>query len=270
MKKRIITCLVVVISLFLFPKVALADTGPKPSIDVNIKNLNTSNYLVDLFVYDENGENYDVPANYNGGGLTEEQINKLHELNFDGWISESTRWDQYILFANCAGNENFQNHFSYFGTPERYKVVIVNNDTGEVKISKEIVRKDFNSTITIDYNNMDDITSSSNNSKTIVIGIIALVTTIVVELVVALLFKTGNYVTIGLTNLVTNVGLQVALILLATNCLLTFIIGEIIVILTEMVVYLVCLKKVTKVKTIIYCLVANAVTIGISLLLYKI
>lgn len=270
MKKRIITCLVVVISLLLFPKVALADMGPKPSIEVNIKNLNTSNYLVDLFVYDEKGENYGVPANYNAEGLTEEQINKLHELNFDGWISESTRWDQYILFADCAGNENFQNHFSYFGTPERYKVVIVNNDTGEVKISKEIVRKDFNSTITIDYNDMSNINSTNNCSKTIVVGIITVVATIVIELVIAYVFKTGNYVTIGLTNLVTNVGLQTALIMLTTNCLLTFIIGEVIVILTEMVIYLVCLKNLTKVKTIIYSLVANAVTIGISLLLYKI
>ena len=270
MNKKIMLLLMLIISIVAIPVNVFADTGPKPSIEVNIKNLETKNYLIDLFVYDKDGENYKSEADYNGGGLTEEQINKLHELNFDGWISSGTRWSRYIMFADCTGNEKFQNNFGYFGTPTRYKIVIVNNDTGEVKISEEIVRKDFNSVVTIDYNDMKVAETSTNILKTLIIAAIVLILTIVIELGIALLFKTGNYITIAITNLISNVLLQALLIVFANNYLIAFIIGEVLVIGAELLVYLLKFKKVKKQKIIAYALVANLATILVTFLLYKI
>ncbi|MBR5370256.1 MAG: hypothetical protein IK137_03015 [Bacilli bacterium] len=267
--KKIIIAIILLISIII-PVNVYADTGPKPSIEVNIKNLKTKNYLVDLFVYDKDGKNYKSDEDYNGGGLTEEQITKLHELNFDGWISSSTRWSRYIMFADCAGNEEFKNNFGYFGTPTRYKIVIVNNDTGEIKISEEIVRKEFNSVVTIDYNDMKVAEVNNNILKTFIIAAIVLVLTIVIELGIALLFKTSNYITIAITNLISNVVLQSLLLIFSSNYLLVFIIGEVLVIGAELLVYLLRLKKLSKAKTIIYTLVANLATILVTFLLYMI
>ena len=261
--------MLMLIGFIVFPMIAFADTGPKPSIDISIKNLNTTNYVIDLFVFDKNGDAYESNKNYNAGGLTEEQINKLYELNFDGWISESTRWDYYILFADCAGNSGHSHHFSYFGTPERYKIVIINYDTGEIKISDEIVRDTFNSSVTIDYNTMTS-TINNNYSRTIIIALICLIVTIGVELLIAYVFKIGHYKIISIANIITNIGLQLALVLLFNNFLITFIIGEVLVILVELAIYLLKFKDISKLKTIIYSLTANIVTILISLLLYKI
>ena len=269
MKNKIMIFIIILVSIII-PINVFADTGPKPSIEVNIKNLDTANYLIDLFVYDKDGENYKSEADYNGGGLTQEQINKLHELNFDGWISSGTRWGKYIMFADCKGNKDFKNDFGYFGTPTRYKIVIINNDTGEVKISKEIVRKDFNSVVTIDYDDMKVAETNINILKTFIIAVIVLILTIIIELVIALFFKTNNYITIAITNLISNVLLQALLLIFTNNYLLVFIIGEILVIGAELLVYLLKFKKLSKTKTIIYTLVANLATILVTFLLYKI
>ena len=278
LKKLVIMC------IFVFPMVVLADEGAKPSIDVKIKNLDTTNYMVDLFVYDDGGKNYNVDANYNGNGLTDDEVNKLHKLNFDGWISESTRWNSYLMFADCSGNKDFTNHFGYFGTPDVFKIVIINNDTGDIKISKKIKRKFFNSIVTVDYSSMkynvsnngssreeiNNVGENNNYFKTICNFIIALIITIVIELVIAVIFKICNYKLIFITNLVTNILLQTILIILNNNYITVFIVGEVIVIIGELFVYLSMLKNIDKKKIILYTLVANVLTILISILFINI
>lgn len=275
MKKRIMIFVMICVCFIVFPLVVFADMGAKPSIDVKIKNLNTTDYVIDLFVYDESGEKYNSEANYNGSGLSDEQIAKLHSLNFDGWISESTRWGAYLLFADCSGNSKYEHRFSYFGTPTKYKIVIINNDTGEIKVSNEIVRKDFNSHVVIDYMSMTivdsndaNIISNNNVLGTIVVCIIALISTVVIELVVAYVFKIKNYKIIVLTNVLTNLGLQ-ALLLLINNYLLVFVFGEIIVFISELIVYLLSFKNASKIKIALYTLIANMITLICTFLLYK-
>lgn len=268
--KKLLIFLLLVISIIAIPTNAFADTGPKPSIDVKIKNLNTENYIIDLFVYDKDKANKDEgPQVWGNPGLTEDEIQELYKLNYDGWISASTRAG-LILFSNCKGNREHENGFGYFGTPEVYKIVIINKDTGEIKISKKIVRKEFNSEVTVDYNNMKVVETSVNIVKTLIIVAIALILTIVIELGIALLFKTKNYFTIAITNLISNVLLQTLLLIFINNYLLVFIIGEILVIGVELLVYLLRFKNISKAKIILYTLAANLTTLLITFLLYKI
>ena len=257
----------IIICFLLMPFKVKADIGPKPSIDIKINNLKTNNYLIDLFVYDKEGNNFSSEKKYNGEGLTEDQITKLYELNYDGWISESTRWNNYLLFADCAGNETHLHHFSYFGTPTKYKIVIINNDTNEIKISDEIVRKDFNSSISIDYKNMNTVSKKSNNA--IAKSLIALILTVFIEVLIAHLFKTGYYKIITITNIITNLCLQTFLLLMTNKLLLAFIIGEIIVIVCELLIYLYRIRDLSKLKIILYTLCANITTIIISILTIK-
>ncbi len=246
----------------ILPIRVFADLGEKPSIKVKIKNLHTTNYIVDLFVYDEK-DAYNSEMNYNGDGLNEENIKKLYDLNYDGWISESTRWGKYLLFADCAGNSKHENNFSYFGTPNRYKIVIINNDTKDIKISNEIIRKDFNSTVTIDYNTME-ITKNEDTIKIIYNIIIAIIVTVIIELLVAFILKVKNYGLIIVTNVITNLGLQLLLMILTNNYTCTLILGEIIVLICELAVYLTGFKNVTKNKIILYTLLANAITLALT------
>lgn len=267
MKKKLIILVIFLVLFMIMPVSIYADMGAKPSIDIKIKNLNTTNYIVDLFVYDENGTAYMSEKNYNGEGLSEAQISKLYELNFDGWISESTRWNQYLLFAECAGNLEFENSFSYFGTPEKYKIVIINNDTGDIKISKEIIRRDFNSLVTIEYDTMNVIYEVNDGKKSFINIVVALIITVIVELLIAYIFKMSNYKIIAITNVITNLGLQVLLLTLINDSFLAFVGSELVVILTELIVYLCKFKNIKKVKTILYTLTANAITVYITMIL---
>lgn len=282
-KKILIFILVVFVVL---PITVFADTGTPPSIEIKIINLQTKNYLIDLLVYDEDGSNYYSKLNYNGNDeqydsetgnnslktITVQQLEKLYKINEDGWISESTRWNKYLLFADCSGNNNFNHKFSYFGTPTRYKIVIINNNTGEVKISEEILRTELNSMVTVDYSAMEVTNNNSNNSlttspNTIINILSALIITIVVEVIIAYIFKIGNYKVIVLTNLITNLCFQALLILLSSNYLLAFIFGEIIVIASELIIYLLKMKNLNKQKILLYTLVANIITMVCTFLL---
>ena len=268
--KKIMLLLILIISIIAIPVNVFADTGPKPSIDVKIKNLKTKNYIIDLFVYDkEMAKKDEGPAVFGNPGLTDDEIQQLYKLNYDGWISASTRAGR-ILFSDCKGNAKHENGFGYFGTPDVYKIVIINKDTGEVKISKKIVRKEFNSEVTVDYNNMEVVETNINIVKMIIVIGLALILTIVVELLIALLFKTKNYTTIAITNLISNVLLQMLLLVFISNYIPAFIIGEVLVIGAELLVYLLRFKNISKAKTTIYTLVANLATILLTFILYKI
>lgn len=266
--KKIMIFVLLIISIIAIPTNVFADTGPKPSIDVKIKNLKTKNYIVDLFVYDKEAAKKDEgPTSFSKTGLTDEEEQQLYKLNYDGWISVSTRAGR-IIFSDCKGNKKHINYFGYFGTPEVYKIVIINKDTGEVKISKKIVRKEFNSKVTVDYNNMKVVETNINIVKMLIKISLALILTIVIELLIALLFKTGNYTTIAVTNLISNVLLQGLLLIFIGDYIPAFIIGEILVIGAELLVYLLKFKNISKTKTTIYTLVANLTTILVTIILY--
>lgn len=266
--KKIMSFIILIVSIIVIPINVLADTGPKPSIDVKIKNLKTSNYILDLFIYDKEAAKKDEgPQVWGNPGLSDDEIQQLYKLNYDGWISVSTRAGS-IIFSDCKGNEKHQNSFGYFGTPEVYKIVIINNDTGEIKISKKIVRKEFNSEVTIDYNDMKVEETNINIVKTLIITSLALILTIIIELVIAVLFKTKNYITIAITNLISNVLLQILLLVFTSNYTLVFVIGELLVIGAELLVYLLRFKNISKAKTTVYTLVANIATILLTFILH--
>ena len=268
--KKIMIFIMLLISIVVIPTNVFADTGPKPSIDVTIKNLNTTNYILDLFVYDkEKAKKDEGPSVWGSIGLTEDEIQELYKLNYDGWISSSTRAG-LIIFSDCKGNKDYHNSFGYFGTPEVYKIVIINKDTGEIKISDKIVRKEFNSEVTVDYNDMKVVETNTNIFKTFIIVGLALILTIAIELLIALLFKTKNYITIAITNLISNVLLQTLLLIFTSNYTPVFIIGEILVIGSELLVYLLRFKNISKCKTVVYTLVSNLTTILVTFLLYKV
>lgn len=239
-----------------------ADMGPKPSITINLKNMPTNNYLIDLLVYDATGENYNSLMGYGGDSkkISFRQLKTLYKINYDGWISESTRWNAYFLFADCVGNSKHEHYFGYIGTPYKYKVLIINNDTGEIKLSDEIIREDFTSNITLDYQTMNIAPKGSIN---IVEMTIALIITVTAEMVIALIMKLKNNIKlIIITNIVTNIILQTLLIIIPPvgSYIIRFIIMEIVVIVSEYLIYKKYIKEQSTKKILSYTLIANLVT----------
>lgn len=190
-------------------------------------------------------------------GITAKQAETLYNMDYDGWISSCMR--NSLLWGKCAGNIEHEHFFNYFGTPDTYRVVIINNDTGETKITDVINRTDFQSNITIDIDTMGVVTKASS-SRIIKTFAIALILTIVVEIIIALIMKIKNIKTIFITNLITNIILQLSLIYIPIPYMITFIIMEILVILSEYLIYKKYFSDITKNKIISYTLIANIIS----------
>ena len=171
-------------------------------------------------------------------------------MNFNGWISSCMR--NTLLFGKCAGNSEHEHTFTYYGTPDRYKVVIVNNDTGETKITNLINKADFQSDITVNVENMNVYRNKGrlNIAQTLIL-------TIVIEIIIALIMKIKNIKTIFIVNLITNIILQLVLIYVPLPYMFLFLAMEIEVIILEYLIYKKFFGDISKKKILSYTLIAN-------------
>ncbi len=269
MKRVIRIIFTIALLMILMENTVSADMGNKPSIDLTITNLNTNNYLVDLLVEVENVDEYyeHDASQYNGTGLSEEDVFFLQKVNFNNWISCGTRWGHFLVFANCAGNSGHKHHFGYFGTPDIYKIYIYNKDTGEEKVSDVIKKIDYNSYVTIDYETMNvvnNISGTFRTLKTLLPALIPVITTIIVEIIILLFFRLENKKNIKIvfiTNLISNLALQLLLMEIGNvDSQLIFLIVEILILVVESLVYYKTLETDNKRKTITYAIVANLIS----------
>ena len=181
-------------------------------------------------------------------------------MNFNNWKSACTR--DSLLFGKCIGNAKYEHFFNY-AIPYKYKLVIINNDTGETKVSNVVNRKYFTSYVTIDYNTMKVRQHGSiiNIFDSIINILMVLFTTILVEIIVAFIMKMKNTKIILATNLVSNIILQLILILVpVVPYLLKFIFMEILVVLFEFLIYKKYMKNQPHNKILLYTLIANILT----------
>ena len=141
-------------------------------------------------------------------------------------------------------------------------IIIINNDTGKIKVSDEIIKKDFSSKVTLDYNNMIFEPDSSLNLKNI---FLILLITIIVEVVIALLMKYRKHVkVIMITNIVTNILLQLLLNVISGNYFIKLILFEILVVFDEYLIYKKFMKSESTSKILIYTLIANMITASLT------
>lgn len=141
-------------------------------------------------------------------------------------------------------------------------IIIINNDTGKIKVSDEIIKKDFSSKVTLDYNNMIFELDSSLNLKNI---FLILLIKIIVEVVIALLMKYRKHVkVIMITNIVTNILLQLLLNVISGNYFIKLILFEILVVFDEYLIYKKFMKSESTSKILIYTLIANMITASLT------
>ncbi|WP_077368150.1 hypothetical protein [Anaerosalibacter sp. Marseille-P3206] len=161
MKKTSVFFLVLMVFLLTFPIVASADFGPKPSIEIIVKNPPQTEYYLDLLVdysRDDSHENIHDKEIY-----SENMYNILENYNVDGWRPALVTGTKVPIFGKLTGvpdGKDMIHEFSYVGVPDKFKVIIVTSD-GETIVSKNVVdRKAFNSTVYFDCETGDLVEKS--------------------------------------------------------------------------------------------------------------
>lgn len=262
--KKIIGFVVVFIGIcIIYTNNVYADMGPKPSITITLKNVKSNDYDIDLLVKGLNDEN--IPLIKRSKKLTELE-SKLFEYNEDGWKAEAIR--STILWKSRSKENNNVWNFTYLGVPNHFKVIIVYKD-GTISVSKEIHKNSFDYDITIDANNMEVTENSISDIRRIIT--IPLITTILCELIIALFFvskKTMNIITIIITNILTNIPLQMLLLfwgevfseISIVLYLISFVILECTVIFIERMIYLKYIKETPKDKIKKYVILSNIIS----------
>ena len=268
MKKKLFKSIIILITITILISLinyrVWADNKEKPSINIKIENIHTTDYLIDLLVYKENVSKVDFAIDYNGDGLSEEDLNRLSQINVDGWVSLSTKCQYDKFNPDNIGNEFFVHDFSGELTPEKYKILLINKKTGEQKVSDVVKRSVLNSSIILDATNMK-VKSQDNYKTKAIIGNICLVLliAIIIEISLAFIMKVNNFKIIFFTNLVTNIISQIILSFNSSSYIITYCIMQLVVLLAEVLIYRATFKDVKENKLVLYTIMANLITSGI-------
>lgn len=257
----------VILGIFsLFPAVVSADMGPKPSITIVVKNAPSSPYYLDLLI-DKDGRYANLSddrSQYDAAKLA-----LLEAYNQDGWYPALAHGTDMPLFGDLTGQRqgvDMVHSFSYFGTPERFKIIIVTPDN-QLVVSHELIRDSFQMTLTYDYAN--GLISRRSLLMSYLIQILStLLPTLLIEGLLLLVFGFSlkkNFWPFLLVNLATQV-LMTALLGTAAimNSLFTayllLIPVELLILLIESIAFAFLLKQHKKGRRIGYAIVANLVS----------
>ncbi len=293
--KRIVSAFTMFLFLtilsFSFVLKVKADMGPKPSTTVNIVGFDQP-YYFDLLV--KTNEEYVIE-------LTEEEIFEQIEYYYyrDDFPAELNGFNDLDGFASYTlyrgiphpiGQIDENTYISSYLTPDEFKIALV-LETGEIIISDIINKTMFNANFTFDLTSFSLVDSesiiiggitvynvNSNLSEEIPYGqmileiIIAVILTIAIELFILFIFRYNSKLSYILA-LKVNVFTQFVLnsILIFGYLFLGFfgyffllIIGEMVVLLLEIVFYTKFLKEKNKWLSTIYAIIANICSLVIG------
>jgi hypothetical protein len=272
----LIILLVVGIALSLavaLPSPVYADFGPKPSITIVVKNPPAEEYYLDLLI-NENQGNGRSNLNDELNSLDPAKLKLLEEYHVDGWTPALVQGTSAPLFGKLTGNrqgKDMVHTFSYFGTPDRFKIIIITPDN-RMLVSPEIMRDTFQMTITYDYQ-----TATFTNRSIFVAYLLQIVSTLLptllIEGLLLLLFGFSlrkNLWPFLLVNLATQVLLTAALGTAGITqgmfaAYLLALPAELVVIIIESIAFALLLKQHGKGRRIAYAITANLVSLIASL-----
>lgn len=145
--------LIITIFILVLPSIVYGDIGPKPSLEIIVKNPPKAEYYLDLLV-DYEGETL-YPNIHEEDKYSEDMYSILKNYNSNGWRPAMVTGTKAPIFGDIIGEKNGENmvhRFSYIGVPDRFKIIIVTAD-GETIVSENIIkRKAFKSRVYFNYN----------------------------------------------------------------------------------------------------------------------
>ena len=248
--KKSLSVLIILLLVIFAPNTAMADMGPKPSVNIKVNNLEKDQevYITLLSKEESTGPFSKDTELQNHEDYLEDGFNKFKSIEDK---------DGYYFLGNLnllKGNGTYS--WSYY-PPENFKIALYFPDQNLVLISKPYSRYAFNSNFKLNYNDLDlkdgvyyfdneiSITKYREINKEIKSFLLRLVLTIIIEYLVALaMFRPTKYQTelIIKINVLTQIllNLTISLILYFYGFLAFFIIFipcEIAVFIIEGVIY---------------------------------
>ena len=171
-----------------------------PFVTLKIENIDTTNYIVDLLV--DNSKNEYVKANDEDKKEEENDIFQNIQKEYDEWVlanyyGEYVKYFRGVYFGQYVGNDNFYHEF--FGNDDgigplytsTYKIILINKDTGEIKISNEINWNIENKNLTLDAKTMK-VSSNINKSQIIKVTLGVLIIVILAIIIIILRKRKKN------------------------------------------------------------------------------
>lgn len=264
MKKRFkafVLATMVVFALVAAAVCVSADTGPKPSITIKTNGTVGEKYYLDLLIECDNG--YPNLKDAEIAELDAEMFKTLSEYTDDGWYPAIAHGTPAPLFGTVVPEDDGTSRFSYFGTPNRFKVIIV-TESGTVKVSDVVEKTVYQQVFSLDFADMTVKTSQSAAKSYLIQFASTFFPTLIIEFL--LLFAFGlspkkYWWAIIAVNLVTQLFLTLVLAcnpgILYGGFIFFFVMLELVVMLIEAAAYLVIMKKERLWKRIVYAVTAN-------------
>lgn len=263
-KLKIILMFLLVLSSF----TALADAGPKPSLEIIVKEMENDNYWLDLLVQDE--------SQYSWLDISPEEKEKLAKLveyrDSDGFHPALLGGTRLPLTGKLIGQAlsdgSYSHKFGYVGTPELFKIAILTQE-GDLLVSPQITRKHFQSKVIFDVSTLQGKEIIPVKSIFLEFNL-RLLLTLTIELIIAFLFgfslKKYWKILLGV-NILTQVILNIGVI--SANlygglfmAIFIFVLMEIAITVFETGVYIKKLTDKSRARRISYGIIANALSLA--------
>ncbi len=262
MKKKCIFLIAVLCFLNLFTRPVFADIGPKPSVTIFVDNAPDKSYYVTLLAKSDTGPWHQI-SDISGMSVDSEEEKKAVQLFLDYEDS-----DGFFLLCNMSTDMKGKDEFrwSYY-PPDEFKIAICCPQEGNVYVSEAMERDAFYSYFRVTYgSNPLPAAEESHLGRVFLESLFRVAVTIAVELFLAYLFGyrlKKQLLTIGIVNIITQMILNVFLVFFdyyggGLMWMVMFPIGEIIVFVVELIVYVLTIGREKKGKTFLYTLLANA------------
>ena len=272
--KRIVTALLCVMLLVcLLPVTAHADTGPKPSVEITIENMDGRVCYGTLLSSTESTG----PASVWDG--SEESIQDYGD-NHSVWqaFAEYKDADGFFFLQQYWRCDEIKGFTWGYHPPQTFKILLYYPETGEFVSSGVLERYAFDSYYTANLADGAMTVRRSFNYTAQIVGLVGrMVITILIELGVALLFSFREKKLLGLitvVNVVTQLALNAALNAIYNAegpwaALIFYIPLELLVIIVEAVVYGITFRraverKISVGKIVLYALAANVASFVIG------
>jgi hypothetical protein len=272
--KRIVTALLCVMLLVcLLPVTAHADTGPKPSVEITIENMDGRVCYGTLLSSTESTG----PASVWDG--SEESIQDYGD-NHSVWqaFAEYKDADGFFFLQQYWRCDEIKGFTWGYHPPQTFKILLYYPETGEFVSSGVLERYAFDSYYTANLADGAMTVRRSFNYTAQIVGLVGrMVITILIELGVALLFSFREKKLLGLitvVNVVTQLALNAAVFAIGNAegpwvALIFYIPLELLVIIVEAVVYGITFRraverKISVGKIVLYALAANVASFVIG------
>ena len=135
-----------------FPSIVYADMGPKDKLTIKVENPPDEYYYLDLLTK-EIGDYKNLDHSNNKGNINYNMIKLLYSYEEEGWLPafvEGTVTPMYGSLTGYPYESTMIHEFGYVGLPDTYRIIIV-TESGKVTISDIYTRKVLQGSIVYDY-----------------------------------------------------------------------------------------------------------------------